>query len=133
MEALSVYVVDTHGLFWYLKDPSRLSPAADAVFRLAETGNAKIIVPAIVVAELYFLTLKRGQPLLPSRLIKDLEEAQGFELSELGRPQLELLEAFENIPEMHDRLIAAEASLVGAPVVTNDSALRALASVSTIW
>ena len=60
------FVVDTHALWWYLRSPERLTIAASAVFRLAETGNATIIVPAIAVAEFYFLSAKLGQPIPPS-------------------------------------------------------------------
>jgi len=35
-----VYIADTHALYWYLQNPHRLSPAADAVFRLAEKQGA---------------------------------------------------------------------------------------------
>ena len=35
---------------------ARLSVAAVAVFQLAETGNATLVVPAIVVAEFYYLS-----------------------------------------------------------------------------
>ena len=56
------FVVDTHVLWLYFWHPDRLSVAAQAVFRLAETDNAVIIVPAIVVAEIYFLSVKLGQP-----------------------------------------------------------------------
>ena len=34
---------------------------------------------------------------------------------------------------MHDRLIAAEADALGAPVVTRDEALAASDRVTTVW
>ena len=34
---------------------------------------------------------------------------------------------------MHDRLIAAEAFALDAPLVTKDGALAALAQVETVW
>ena len=58
------FVVDTHALYWFQKEASRLSAAADAVFRFAATGSAQIIVPAIVVAEYYYLTQKAGLELV---------------------------------------------------------------------
>ena len=82
------FVVDTHALWWYLRSPERLSPAASAVFRLAETGNATIVVPAIAVAELYYLSVKLGQAVSPSDLLYALAGVGGIELSDLGRTQL---------------------------------------------
>ena len=127
------FVVDTHALWWYLSSPERLTTAASAVFRLAETGNATIIVPAITVAEFYFLSAKLGQPIPPSELLASLDAVGGIELSDLGRAQLEWLDRFPEIPEMHDRLIAAEAAFLDAPVVTRDETLTASRQVETVW
>ena len=127
------FVVDTHALWWYLRSPLRLTIAASAVFRLAETGNATIIVPAIAVAEFYFLSAKLGQPIPPSDLLAALDAVGGVELSDLGRAQLERLDSFPEIPEMHDRLIAAEAAALDAPVVTRDETLTASVQIETVW
>ena len=127
------FVVDTHALWWYLRSPERLTTAASAVFRLAETGNATIIVPAIAVAEFYFLSVKLGQPIPPSDLLAALDAVGGIELSDLGRAQLERLDRFPEIPEMHDRLIAAEAAALDAPVVTRDETLTASVQIETVW
>ena len=127
------FVVDTHALWWYLRSPERLTTAASAVFRLAETGNATIIVPAIAVAEFYFLSAKLGQPIPPSDLLAALDAMGGIELSDLGRAQLERLDRFPEIPEMHDRLIAAEAAALDAPVVTRDETLTASVQIETVW
>ncbi len=127
------FVADTHALWWYLKSPERLSAAAAAVFRLAETGNATIVVPAIAVAEFYFLSVKLGQPLVPSDLLSAMDSVGGVELSDLGRAQLERLEFCHGIPEMHDRLIAAESLSLDAPVLTRDETLTASTQVETIW
>ena len=127
------FVADTHALWWYLKSPERLSAAAAAVFRLAETGNATIVVPAIAVAEFYFLSVKLGQPFVPSDLLSAMDSVGGVELSDLGRAQLERLEFCHEIPEMHDRLIAAESLSLDAPVLTRDETLTASTQVETIW
>ena len=127
------FVADTHALWWYFRSPERLSVAASAVFRLAETGNATVVVPAIVVAEFYYLSVKLGSPLGASALLEALDSVDGIELSDLGRAQLERLDRFPEIPEMHDRLIAAEADALGAAVVTRDEALTASERVPTIW
>ena len=127
------FVVDTHALWWYLRSPEHLTTAASAVFRLAETGNATIIVPAIAVAEFYFLSAKLGQPIPPSDLLAALDAVGGIELSDLGRAQLERLDRFPEIPEMHDRLIAAEAAALDAPVVTRDETLTASVQIETVW
>ena len=129
---MATYIADTHALYWYLQMPTKLGPGADAVFRLAEIGDADIIVPAIVVAEIYYLTKKRGQLLLPSSLLDALDKSAGFIFSELGRGQLIGLEK-SKIEEMHDRLIAAEALMRAATVITKDADLQQSSNVATVW
>ena len=127
------FVADTHALWWYLRSPELLSPAASAVFRLAESGNALIIVPAIVVAEVYYLSVKLGQALTPATLFDALTGREDIQLSSLGRSQLEKLSLFPEIPEMHDRLIAAESVSLDAPVITRDETLSTSPKIDTIW
>ena len=129
----SRFVVDTNALWWYLKAPERLSPSADVIFQLAEAGRATMVVPAIVVAELYYVSRKAHDPLPPSELMEMFDESEIFVVSDLGRTQLEMLDRLSEVPEMHDRLIAAEALALGVPVVTRDPVIAASPQVQSIW
>ena len=128
-----VYIADTHALFWYRTNPAKLSPAADAVFRLADAGGARIVVPAIVIAELFYLTRKTGQGISTADMLADIGASREFVFSELGRAQLEAMEQVEGVFEMHDRLIAAESLLRNAPLITKDEVLRGNSMVEIIW
>ena len=133
MQDSPLFVVDAHALWWYIGAPERLSPPAAAVFRLAETGNATLIVPAIALAELYYVAVKLRQPYTPSDLINKLEAIDGVRVSDLGKAQLELLDRLSAIPEKHDRLIAAEGVALGAPVITRDKAIADAPLVQVVW
>lgn len=85
------------------------------------------------MAESYYLSVELGQAFAPFRLLAALDSADGIELSELGRDQLERLDRYPEIPEMHDRLIAAEAAALDAPVVSRDATLTASSQIETIW
>lgn len=130
---LPIYVLDTHTLFWYLEYPNRLSPAADAVFRLAVAGGAHIVVPAIVVAELFYLTQRLGNAITPSTLLAEINRSREFVFSELGQAQLESMEFIDDVSEMHDRLIAAEALTQDAAIVSKDESLHRSRAVEVIW
>ncbi len=131
--AKPVYIVDTHALFWYRQASSKLSPAADAVFRLALAGGAYILVPAIVVAELYYLTQKLGAAQSPFDILADINSSREFVFLELGQTDLENLEKVNDLPEMHDRLIAAAALAHGAAIISKDATLRSSTAVEVIW
>jgi PIN domain nuclease of toxin-antitoxin system len=132
-QAPTIYVTDTHVLYWYLRHSALLSDAAQAVFRLAETGNALIVVPAIVVAEFYFVSVKLQLPFPLSELFRTLDGLESIYFSDLGRVQLEKMDVLTEIPEMHDRLIAAEALVLNAPVVTKDPVFTRSPHIRTIW
>jgi PIN domain nuclease of toxin-antitoxin system len=55
-----IYVVDTHALIWYLVDALKLGAQAAEVFSEAERGKTRLIVSAIVVAEMYYANRKHG-------------------------------------------------------------------------
>ena len=127
------FVVDTNALWWYLKEPNRLSAAADNAFKMVETGEATLIIPAIVFAELYYLSVKQGQTVTPSDLLAYLVGIPEVETPALGWLQLQYLDRLPEIPEMHDRLIAAESIIQGAPLLTRDRLLRQSPNVQTVW
>ena len=128
-----VYVTNTNALFWYLSDASRLSAAADAVFRLAAAGQAHILVPAIVLAEVISLTRTVGHPMPAASLIDNINQSAEFILSPLGPEQLIGMEAVDSSLRMHDRLIAAEALAHQPPVITGDPALWQTEAIDAIW
>ena len=132
-QTFHTFVADTHTIYWYLRHSDRLPVSIKAVFRLIETGNALLVVPAIVVAEFYYLSIKLGINFSPSDLYERLDGLEGIYFSDLGKTQLERLDLITDIPEMHDRLIAAEAIALDAPLLTRDQTLAQSQHVSTIW
>jgi PIN domain nuclease of toxin-antitoxin system len=120
-------------LWWYLQAPENLSASAVSIFQLAEAGNATLVVPAIAVAELYYVSVKERQPVIVSELMEDLASRRWIEFSDLSRAQLEYLDRLPEIPEMHDRLIAAESILLGVPLLTRDRELVGSPQIETIW
>ena len=60
---MKLYVADTHALFWYFIASPLLGAQAQAAFDEGKQGQALIYIPAIVLAELYFLTEKKQCPI----------------------------------------------------------------------
>jgi hypothetical protein len=56
-------VVDTRARLWYSIASPRLGSNAKAAFDEAAAGNAILIIPAIVLAQLFYLNEKLGRPL----------------------------------------------------------------------
>ena len=127
------YVVDIHALWWHIDSSERLSHTASDIFQKATSGEVTIVVPAIVVAELYYLSVKLSKPVMPSELMDAVDSMTGFEFSDLGMAQLEKLDDLQEIPEMHDRLIAAESLVLDAPVITRDRVFSNSSQIETVW
>ena len=60
---MSDYVTDTHALYWYLTASPKLGANAQGAFLNGEQGKARIHIPSIVLAELYYLNVKYRRPL----------------------------------------------------------------------
>ncbi len=126
------YVTDTHSLVWYFTDDSRLSNAALRAFQASE-GEGTIIVPAVVLAEIMFISKKGRITLSFNDTLKRIEESENFEVSPLNAEILRSADKIEADLEMHDRLIAATALHYDVALITRDDTIARSGVVSTIW
>ena len=129
----TLYVADTHSLAWYLLDSSKLSPAADRAFRQVEQGQARLLVPAIVVAELIFIVERGRLSADIGELLRQIESADNFEICTLGQDQLACLKEQRTISTMHDRFIVCEALLRQAKLITKDEEIHRAGVVPVVW
>ncbi len=113
-----------------------LPPSALAVVRQAEEGGGTLWLPEIVLAEFLWLAEHgRIRLMAPAGVDELFHELRGREylvrshLTEEGWSNFRRLRG----PELHDRIIAADALSRNVPVLTNDTTLRALTPLRTIW
>ncbi|MDQ3175305.1 MAG: hypothetical protein M3Q91_16605 [Acidobacteriota bacterium] len=66
---MNFYVSDTHALFWYLIKFAGARGKCACRFDEADAGQALNYIPAIVIAELYYLNEKKGRPVGMSKSI----------------------------------------------------------------
>ena len=129
---MNLYVADTHMLFWHLIDSPRLGKTAAKVFAEAENGKALVHIPAIVIAELYFLNEKLGQPINFSDWFEDLRTATQFVLVPFNPDDVLGFEADATVTEMHDRIIVGVARRLGATLLTVDHVIVESGLVKTL-
>jgi len=126
------YVVDTHALFWYLVRSSRLSESGYQIFHKAFAGETTLILSPIVLLELYGLVKKVNAPLDFTAELA-LFEQPPFHIEPITSSDLRLLDRLSTIPELHDRLIAATALRLNAPILTLDPLINACTDVTCVW
>jgi PIN domain nuclease of toxin-antitoxin system len=127
------YVTDTHALYWYLINSPRLSATANATFDEADSGRALVYVPAIVIAELFYLNKKLGEPLNFAATFLQLQQSSQFVLLPFEPADVLDFDAHAAVPEMHDRMIVGAALRLGVPCLTHDSQIVNSGLVKTIW
>jgi len=130
---MDFYVADTHALFWYLTASPRLGTNAKAAFDEGAKGNAVIYIPAIVLAELFFLNEKINQPLDFNKEFQRLEQSAQFEFIGLEPDDVKDFAQDAAVSEMHDRMIVGVARRHSIPCLTCDTKIIASNLVKTIW
>ncbi|MCL4480988.1 MAG: hypothetical protein M1113_05850 [Candidatus Thermoplasmatota archaeon] len=135
MEVVKNFITDTVGLARYLED-NLPSPASD-VFSLAEKGEASILVPQIVMGEFIYIAMKGRLRLAdPKGAVKQVvDELRGTSFIFQSNFPEEGWDIFMSldVPELHDRLIAAESMARGLSLISNDPEFRKLHGLNVIW
>lgn len=129
-------VLDSHVLVWWLSETKLLSRNARKAIAAAEEASS-LVVSAISVFEIV-TAVRRGR--LQFTRTTDSWLADAFSLpqlrfqpisTEIARIAADFGEEMHGDPA--DRIIAATAFVLGAPLITADAKLRVCPAVKTIW
>lgn len=129
-------VADTHAALWLLTNDPRLSSVAKGTFlAIAGRGN-QVGLSAITFAEMVYPVEKNR---IGATQFSDLAQRTDSDRAFLTLVPLDLSVARSmmnvssvEVPDMPDRIIAATALMLGVPLISRDSKIRASA-VQTIW
>jgi len=130
---MDFYVTDTHALFWYLTASPKLGAKVKSVFDEGAKGNAVIYIPAIVLAELFFLNEKLNQPLDFNREFRRFEQSAQFEFISFASENVKDFSQDSAVSEMHDRMIVGIARRLGVPCLTCDKEIVASGLAKIVW
>ena len=127
------YVADTHSLIWHFARPHQLGPHARAAFAEVDSGAARLYIPVIVLAELIFVVEAGRVSIDIETTLTQLAAIPNVEIVPLSSARVLELTGLSAIPEMHDRMIVAEALALGASLVTRDQIITASGLVPVVW
>lgn len=126
------YVADTVALIVYL-EKRRLGTDSQAIFDSAENSKTIIHIPAIVFAEILYLS-EKGRISANLQAVKNLLQTNpNFRESPLTQAVVETAEQITDVPELHDRLISAAARNLNLELITTDAKIQNSAFVKTVW
>lgn len=126
------YVIDTQALIKFLNGVKVINHAIDLILKRADAGENIIVIPSVVIFEIAYLCEKKRIPVS----ITDIEGIISNSLNYIEEPlALDIIKsAFEinDIPELHDRLIAGTARYLDLPLITNDPVILRSAFVKCV-
>ncbi len=126
------YVADTVALIVYLEN-RRLGADSQAIFDSAENSNTIIHIPAIVFAEILYLSEKQRISINLQDVKNLLQTNSNFRESPLTQTIIETAAQIIDIPELHDRLISATARHLNLELITTDAKIQNSNFVKTVW
>jgi len=88
-------------------------------FLSADRGENIIIVPAVVLMEVLYL-FEKNRIKIDLIQTEDLLKSRNYQFEPLSLEILKVASEINDIPELHDRLIAATARYLNIPLITND-------------
>ena len=125
-------VVDTHALVWHLTKRQLLGGAAKRILSSADEGRTLACVPAIVITEVAMLNERGRIRIGPAQVVSAIAERPGWQVLALDIEQALAFAALPRIRDPMDRMIAAAAQSLDAPIVSADATYDA-AGVARAW
>ena len=128
-----VYVVDTVTLVWHPEKHRRLGAQARSILQEADQGHHTIVISGVTLMEILYLSERRRISVDLTILKNLLARNQNYSVTPVSFEIIEATASIDDIPELHDRVIAGTAAWLNIPILTNDPAMTASRHVRTIW
>jgi len=125
------YVADTMAIVLHLEN-RKSSVNVKQIFDAADAKQTIIYIPAIVFAEILYLSEKKRISLILADVQKHLQNFSSYRETPLNFEIIENAGQITDIPELHDRLIAATAKFLNLELITNDPKMNNSAFVKTV-
>ncbi|MBI3194768.1 MAG: PIN domain-containing protein [Ignavibacteriae bacterium] len=126
------FVADTVAIVLRL-ERRKLPAKVKQIFDETEQENSDIIIPAMVLAEIGYLSERRKIEISLTDVLQYSENHKTVSIFPVDKPTIEQTFLISDIPELHDRIIAGAAKALNLPILTNDSIITQSKFVTTIW
>ena len=128
-----VHVADTVTLVWHLEKHRRLGTQARSVLQEADQGQDTIVLSGATLMEILYLS-ERLRISVDLTAVKNLlAQSQSYTVAPVSFEVIEATATIDDVPELHDRVIAGTAAWLNISILTNDPDMTASQHVRTIW
>jgi PIN domain nuclease of toxin-antitoxin system len=118
---------------WAFTRPNKLGDKARAAFEEIAEGRAVLLIPVIVLAELFFTVENKPIQADLKEILTRLRRSPNVQFVDLAFETVTKLPDLTAIPEMHDRMIVAEALNQRADLITRDESITDSGLVNVVW
>lgn len=122
-QSVNSYVTDTQALVKFMMGKKVINDRSHQAYMSADKGESAIIIPAIVLMEMLYL-FEKNRINVGIFQTDGLFKSQNYQFEPLGLEILKTASEIDDIPELHDRLIATTARYLGLPLITNDPVIK---------
>jgi PIN domain nuclease of toxin-antitoxin system len=126
------YVTDPMAIILRL-ERRRLNQNVKRIFEEIEEGEMNLLIPVMVLAEIGYLAEKNKIDTNLQELADYCVEYPTVTFQPITDKIINKSFEIDDIPELHDRIIAGTARLKNLELITNDPVIRASKYVSTVW
>jgi PIN domain nuclease of toxin-antitoxin system len=127
------YLADTVALVWHLRAHRRLGRQAREILREADQGHHTIAISGVTLMEILYLSERWRIPIGLQNLGGLLAQSTNYTVIPVGFEVVNAAADIDDVPELHDRLIAGTAAWLGVPILTNDPVITDSQHVQTMW
>jgi len=111
----------------------KMGASAKKWFQEADLGTRLILIPAMVLVEISYLSEKSRINTTVADVEKHLKKHTSYKLIDLNVDIIKKSFEILDIPELHDRLIAGTSHYFKLPLITNDTIISQSKYLSCIW
>jgi len=129
---MSKFVTDTMAYILHL-EKRRMPDTTKTIFSNAEKGEDEIVIPSMVIAEIAYLSEKNRIDTNLDQVQNHIKTTHSFKEQPLNSEIIKASFEIDDIPELHDRLIAGTAKHLNCGLITNDPVIEKSKQVKTIW
>ncbi len=126
------FVADTMALILRL-EKRKMGPKAKVCFISAEKAEVDLIIPAMVLIELCYLSEKKRIETNMTEFQHYRNKYESIAVEPITEELIEKAFKINDIPELHDRIIAGTALKAGVKLITNDPIISCSKFVKVIW
>lgn len=130
------YVCDTHAFIWFLTKDPQLGNKAKEIFEKSEIDkNIKIIIPTIVLGELYWILDRKIQEYKYkfAEILEIIDGKKQYQIHPLSYELIKLMPSVDRKIELRDLIIFLTANLEKASLVTKDHIFQGWGNLDVVW